>query len=103
MNFKPKFPRRIRILNPFFTLTVFLFCDFIQDNRALCNVFQQDWWGNWIFEIDEIIPKNGSIGFLRGGFQEGRGGVMSQGKKQIGSYPQRFYIENIFQALDSPG
>ena len=49
-------------------------------------------WGNWMFAVEERKYDDRHIRWSRGGFQEARG--CSRGRE--------WYIENIFEELDSP-
>ena len=50
-------------------------------------------WGNWMFPVKERKYDRRYITWTRGGFQEARGC----------SHGREWYIENIFEELDSPG
>jgi hypothetical protein len=61
--------------------------------NAYVHAFHNSYWGNWMWQIQDINTSDGTIAFSRGGFQEARG----SGK---GDY---LYYDNIFSELDFAG
>ena len=59
---------------------------------GVVHAFHCDHWGNWMFAVKEREYDRRQITWSRGGFQEARGC----------SHGQEWYIENIFEELDSP-
>ena len=60
---------------------------------GVVHVLHCEYWGNWIFAVDERDYDSRYIKWSYGGFQEARGCA----------FGQEWYIENIFEELDSPG
>jgi len=61
--------------------------------NAYVHAFHDSYWGNWIYQLQDINASDGTIAFLKGGTQEARG----SGK---GDY---LYYENIQSELDNAG
>ena len=64
---------------------------------GVLHTFHYYGWGGWQFQIADLNrsdPNMSTIHFSRGGFQEARG------SNSIGRRP--FYVENIYEELDSP-
>ena len=57
------------------------------------HTFHGKRWGGWVFQIDRRDEKERTLTWTKGGFQEGRG-------KEFGA---EWYVDNIFEELDSPG
>ena len=55
-------------------------------------VFHNALWGSWVFSLARVEPDNHTLTFETGGWQEGRGGAISE---------QPFYVEGIAEALDA--
>lgn len=60
---------------------------------GVVHAFHGGHWGNWIFAIKSRDDHNKQILFDYGGYQEARGS----------SNGAEWYVENIFEELDSPG
>ena len=60
---------------------------------AVVHAFHDSYWGDWAWQLQDIDPASGSIGFSKGGWQEARG---SGG----GDY---LYYENLRSELDWAG
>jgi hypothetical protein len=67
---------------------------------ALLHIYQEGYWGNWQFEVKNVDAAASEIEFSRGGWQEARGG--SIGGTGSRGLAQDFYIEGVFEELDSP-
>jgi len=65
-------------------------------NTGFVNMFHGGLWGGWQFALDrvEVSGSETQIYHAYGGWQEGRGSKISN---------NHFYVENIFEELDSPG
>lgn len=59
---------------------------------GVLHTFMCQYWGNWIFAIEDRNSSEREITFSRGGFQEARGC----------SIGREWFIENIFEELDAP-
>ena len=60
---------------------------------GVVHALQCGHWGNWMFPVEERDYDSRYIKWSRGGFQEARGCKVGR----------EWYIENIFEELDSPG
>ena len=60
---------------------------------ALVNVWRPFRWANWMFELADYDKNNNNFTFGHGGFQGARGADKGGD----------FFIENVFEELDSPG
>ena len=49
---------------------------------------------SWVFQVDSIDTSKNMINFSRGGFQEARGGTISN---------NYYFVENVMEELDAPG
>jgi len=61
--------------------------------NAYVHAYHDSYWGNWIYQLQDINTTDGTISFSRGGFQEARG----SGR---GDY---LFFENLYSELDFAG
>ena len=61
--------------------------------NAYVHAYHDSYWGNWMYQVQDINTTDGTISFSRGGFQEARG----SGR---GDY---LYFENLYSELDFAG
>lgn len=68
---------------------------------AVVHIFGMNYWGNLQWEINDIDWDTHTIKFGKGGFQIND---VMQGRDATGiDHRSRFFIENVFEELDSPG
>jgi hypothetical protein len=69
--------------------------------EAVVHIFGMNYWGNLQWEIEDIDRDTQTIKLGRGGFQINE---VMQGRDATGiDHRSGFYIENVFEELDSPG
>ena len=61
---------------------------------AVVHMFHGMLWGGWQFQVVDQDHENRSLMFSHGGYQESRGGSISN---------NHFYVENVLEELDTPG
>jgi hypothetical protein len=70
-------------------------------HEAVLHIFGMNYWGNLQWEINDIDWNSHTIKLGRGGFQIND---VMQGRDATGiDHRSRFFIENVFEELDSPG
>eukprot|EP01113_Clastostelium_recurvatum_P035494 TRINITY_DN4960_c0_g1_i1.p1 TRINITY_DN4960_c0_g1~~TRINITY_DN4960_c0_g1_i1.p1 ORF type:complete len:549 (+),score=110.52 TRINITY_DN4960_c0_g1_i1:1-1647(+) len=62
--------------------------------EAVVHMMHPELWGNWQFTVKSLDTKTGLMNLTMGGWQESRGGAINQNS---------FYVENVFEELDTPG
>lgn len=62
-------------------------------STGIVHAFHCGKWGDWAFQVGGLDLNTSTISFSKGGWQEARGCSSGGG----------FYIENIFEEIDSPG
>lgn len=67
--------------------------------EAVLHTYQSAYWGSWVFQVADVVSKNSTITFSKGGFQESRGGTIG-GSGQRGE-AQDYFVENVFEELDA--
>lgn len=67
---------------------------------AEIHIFQEDYWGNLQWRLKGIDPETHSIWFGEGGQQIGA--KWDSDPARVGAH-SRFFIDNVFEELDTPG
>ena len=69
--------------------------------EGVIHIFPTNYWGNLQWQIKDIDYEANTISFGKGGFQIND---IMQGKDATGiDHNSKYYIENIFEELDTPG
>ena len=67
---------------------------------AVAHVYQTEYWGIWMFQVEQVLPDKSALAFSKGGWQEARGGTI--GGRGGRGHPQDYFVENVLEELDAP-